>query len=169
MKELCCAILSDPPDSFAWGYDEEDEYCVALKLLMLNRISLLHSDGLLRFAIGMNAGAGLYAAEIVGALQETNEKLLFDCYVAYEGLAIKWHHELRDRYYKELASCAEVYTRSPRRTTTCELDSFLDAIDAADMVLAVCSAEEAKSQELSLALRYAQRMRKQIIVIRPIK
>ena len=62
-----CAIIGCSPMGFPWGFDEEDEGCAALKLILMNWITRLRSEGCTRFAISMDCGVGLYAAEILKA------------------------------------------------------------------------------------------------------
>ena len=45
-----CAIFGCSPMCFPWGFDEEDEGCAALKLILMNRISKLIGEGYTRFA-----------------------------------------------------------------------------------------------------------------------
>ena len=60
-----CAMIGSPPMCFPWGFDEEDEDCAALKLILINWISKLRGEGRTRFAVSMDCGVGLYAAEII--------------------------------------------------------------------------------------------------------
>ena len=70
-----CAIIGCSPMCFPWGFDEEDEGCAALKLILINQITRLRSEGCTRFSVSMDCGAGLYAAEILHGLKETDENL----------------------------------------------------------------------------------------------
>ena len=63
-----CAIIGCSPMCFPWGFDEEDEGCAALKLILMNRITRLRSEGSTRFHISMDCGVGLYAAVILHGL-----------------------------------------------------------------------------------------------------
>ena len=45
-----CAIIGCSPMCFPWGFDEEDEGCAALKLLLLNQITRYRSEGCTREA-----------------------------------------------------------------------------------------------------------------------
>ena len=45
-----------------WGFDEEDDICVALKLLVRNAIFQLQQQGITRFIVPVDAGFRLYAA-----------------------------------------------------------------------------------------------------------
>lgn len=42
MKAKTCAILGSTPIDFPWGYDEEDERCHLMKLMLLQGISYCH-------------------------------------------------------------------------------------------------------------------------------
>ena len=99
-----CAIIGCSPMCFPWGFDEEDEGCAALKLILINQISRLRSEGCTRFAVSMDCGAGLYATEILHGLKGLEEELETICYVPYEEQATKWTPELRDRYFNALAA-----------------------------------------------------------------
>ena len=90
---------------YPWGFDEEDESCAALKLILMNRISKLRGEGFTRFAVSIDCGAGLYAAEIIRGLKESDEELETICYIPYEEQATKWTPELRERYFNALAAC----------------------------------------------------------------
>ena len=39
-----CAIMGCSPMCFPWGFDEEDEGCAALKLILINQISRLKDN-----------------------------------------------------------------------------------------------------------------------------
>lgn len=104
----CCAIIGCTPEAFPWGWDEEDEACAAMKLILMNLITLARSQGVTRFHVSMDSGAGLYAAEIIHQLRETDRGIELHGYVPYEEQATKWTPELRDRYFNTLAACSEV-------------------------------------------------------------
>ena len=80
-----CASIGCSPMCFPWGFDEEDEGCAALKLILINQISKLRGEGCTRFAISMDCGVGLYAAEILHGLKEQDDALEMICFVPYEG------------------------------------------------------------------------------------
>ena len=76
-----CAFISCSPLCFPWGFDEEDEGCAALKLILMNRISKLRGEDCARFAVSMDCGVGLYAAEIIRGLKESADELETICYL----------------------------------------------------------------------------------------
>lgn len=169
MENHTCAIISEPPMCFAWGFDEEDEACGALKLLILNRISLLQAKGITEFAVPVDAGMGLYAAETVNYLRETNENLALTCYTTCDAQAVKWPPYLRDRYFAVQERSSASVMISPRWTPTCELDAMLEAIDASEIVIAVFGSEEPQDKTFATAVRYAKKMGLEITIVMPPK
>ena len=165
MKETSCAIIGSPPLSFPWGYDEDDEGCVALKLLLINEVFRLYKQGISRLVVPLDSGIGLYAAEAVNVLRDSHADMELICYIPHEEQAVKWTPYLRDRYYAVLAKCTETKLVSTGKTPTCELDAMLDAIDQAGTVLAVCNAEEVQDINLAAALQYAERTGREVIRI----
>lgn len=157
MKNKSCAIIAEPPQCFPWGYDEEDECCAALKLMLLHRISFLITQGITNYYVPIDDGICLYAAEIIESLHESNNMIQLVCYQSWEEQATKWHPDLRDRYFNTLAVCSKVETAAIEQTPTCDLDAMLDTIDKAGVVLVICAKEVPKDITLATALRYAQR------------
>lgn len=162
MRKNTCAILSCDPMGFPWGYDEEDEGCAALKLILLNRITLLRAEGVTNFAVVMDAGVGLYAAEIINSLRENDSVMRLTCIIPYEGQATKWTPELRDRTFNEQAKCSEVLFASYEKSSGCEILAMLNAVDMADTVIAVKSEADTL---IPVALHYAERLDRTIIEI----
>lgn len=160
MKEKCCAVIASSPMSFPWGYDEEDEGCAALRLLLLNRLSLLRAQGISRFAVVLDAGFGLYASEMLAALKESDPEISLTCFVPWEGQATKWTPELRERYFHVQSESAEVYFASAVETVDCRVIALLNAVDMADTVIAVYSNQDIP---MAAALRYGERLRREII------
>ena len=159
MLNNSCAVIAEAPTCFPWGYDEEDQRCAGLKLLILNRLSYLQTAGVTRFYIPIDAGISLYASEFAVSLMETNKELLLYSRIPYEEQAIKWSSELRNRFYSVLEQCTKAIYISIERTPTCELDVMLEAIDQADYVLAVDGKDQPQDRNYVTALRYAQKSR----------
>ena len=141
-----CAIIGCSPVYFPWGFDEEDEGCAALKLILMNRITRLRSEGCTRFAVSMDCGVGLYAAEIIHGLKESDDALETICYIPYEEQATKWTPELRDRYFNALASCTEVINVAYEKTVGCEFKAHLEAMKDADAVITVYDPNDSRCE-----------------------
>ena len=164
MKTQVCGIIASAPLCFSWGFDEEDESCVALKLILLHKITALRAEGVKDFTVAMDEGLGLYAAEIINTLRESDPEMTLRCVVPYEGQATKWPPNLRERYFAELGKCSELAMVSTVETPDCRITALLNVIDAADMVLAVTSLEDVLT---TVALHYGKRLAKQLAVIEP--
>ena len=167
MKDKKCAVIACPPLCFPWGYDEEDEACAAMKIALCKQISLLRSTGITQFEIALDRGAGLYAAELIQNMRETDPVIGYDCYVPYEEQATKWTPELRNRYFAVFPDCGNEVMISPVRTVTCELEALVIAIDSADSVIAVCDEDDDADYNTAIALKYARLAGKIIYRINP--
>ena len=162
-----CAIIGCSPMCFPWGFDEEDEGCAALKLILMNRISKLKGEGYTRFAVSMDCGVGLYAAEILRGLKESDSDLEIACYVPYEEQATKWTPELRDRYFNALAGCMEVVNVAFEKTVGCEFKAHLEAMKEADTVIAVYDPDDPLCEREAAAAAVAEMLNKQVLTLDP--
>ena len=162
-----CAIIGCSPMCFPWGFDEEDEGCAALKLILINQISKLRGEGCTRFAVSMDCGVGLYAAEILHGLKEQDDALETICYVPYEEQAAKWMPELRDRYFNALAACTEVVNVALEKTVGCEFKAHLAAIKDADTVIAVYDPDNPRCEREAAAMAVTELLNKQVFVLDP--
>lgn len=163
----CCAIIGCTPEVFPWGWDEEDETCAALKLLLVNRVTLLRSQGVARFHVSIDSGAGLYAAEIINSLRTTDSEVELHCYVPYEEQATKWTPELRDRYFNALSTCTDVVTVAYKRTVGCEFKAHLEAMMGADTVVVVYDPDDSHCEREAAAVTVAEVLSKQVVPIDP--
>ena len=162
-----CAIIGCSPMCFPWGFDEEDESCAALKLILINQITRLRSEGCTRFAVSMDCGVGLYATEILQGLKESDEQLETICFVHYEEQATKWTPELRDRYFNALAACTEVVNVAYEKTVGCEFKASLEAIKDAGTVIAVYDPDNPRCEREAAAATVAEMLNKQILKLDP--
>ena len=162
-----CAIIGCSPLSFPWGFDEEDEGCAALKLILMNRISKLRGEGCTRFAVSMDCGVGLYVAEIIRGLKEFDSELETVCCVPYEEQATKWTPELRDRYFNALAACTEVVNIAFEKTIGCEFNAHLAAMKEADTVIAVYDPDDPLCEREAAATAVAEMLNKQVLTLNP--
>ena len=162
-----CAIIDCSPLCFPWGFDEEDEGCAALKLILMNRISKLRGEACTRFAVSMDCGVGLYAAEIIHGLKESDCELESICYVPCEEQATKWTPELRDRYFIALAACTKVVTVAYDKTVGCEFKAHLEAMKEADTLIAVFDPDNVHCEREAAAAAVAEMLNKQILTLDP--
>ena len=162
-----CAIIGCSPMCFPWGFDEEDEGCAALKLILMNRITRLRSEDYTRFAVSMDCGVGLYVAELLHGLKEPNDALETICYVPYEEQATKWTPELRERYFNTLAACTEVVNVAYEKTVGCEFKAHLEAINETDTVIAVYDPDDPSCAREAASVAVAEMLNKQVLTLDP--
>ena len=162
-----CAIIGCSPMCFPWGFDEEDEGCAALKLILINQISKLRGEGCTRFAVSMDCGVGLYAAEILHGLKGSDEELETICFVPFEEQATKWTPELRDRHFNALADCTEVVNAAYEKIVGCEFKAYLEAINEAGTVIAVYDPDNPRCEREVAAAAVAEMLNKQVLTLDP--
>ncbi len=162
-----CAIIGCSPMCFPWGFDEEDEGCVALKMILINQITRLRGEGYMRFAVSMDCGVGLYAAEIIHGLKESDGELETICFVPCEEQATKWTPELRDRYFNALAACTEVVNVAYEKTVGCEFKTYLEAINKAGIVIAVYDPDDPCCEREAAAVTVAEMLNRQVLTVDP--
>ena len=110
---------------------------------------------------------GLYAAEILHGLKESDEELETICYVPYEEQATKWTPELRDRYFNALAVCTEVVNVAYEKTVGCEFKAHLEAIKDSDTVIAVYDPDDPLCERETAAAAVAEVLNKRVLVLDP--
>ena len=142
MDIISCGVIASRPLLFPWGYDEHSWECVALKLKLLNRITQLISDGVTDFFVAIDAGFGLYAAEMLGGLRTIVTDLDLTCVVPWEGQATQWTPELRERYFTQLGNATDVVQLHTTKTAACELDALLKVVESSNAVIAICSQDD---------------------------
>ena len=162
-----CAIIGCSPMCFPWGFDEEDEGCAALKLILMNCFTTQRSLGVTRFHISMDCGIGVHAAEILQGLKETDSEIEVVCVVPYEEQAIKWTPELRTRYFNALTSCTEVVNVSYKKTVGCEFKTHLEAVTNADTIIVIYDPDNPKCEREAAIVAVAKEWNKQVLVIDP--
>ena len=162
-KNICCAVIGQPPMRFPWGFDEEDKGCQNLKLALAQKIMELRQQDVTRFAVVADCGIGLYAGEIVNALRQSDDELMLFVVTPHEEQATKWAPYLRERYFKLLADCTIMEAASLCKTSECEYDAYRRIIGYADMVLSVYDPALARGDAVDRAMEYAGRKRLPII------
>ena len=162
MEERKCAIISGCSMYFPWGYDEEAEDCGTLKIELLNRITKLICEGVTKFFVVMNAGFGLYAAEMLNGLRKIDPTIQLHCVVPWEDQATKWTPELRERYFNQLAASTNVYQVATSKSETCEYDARMFAIYDCDTAIAIYVPDD---KAFLPALEEAKRICRQVITV----
>ena len=136
-----CAIFGQHPICFNWGFDEEDDGCRKMKLELLQQIMVLRRYGVTQFFVACDFGVGLYAAEQINILRETDPDMMLFCVTPYEEQATKWAPYLRERYFKMLAKCSHMECVDLHARSFAQLSAYKRIIDQADVLLTVFDVE----------------------------
>ena len=121
----------------------------------------------MRFAVSMDCGVGLHAAEILHGLKGSDDELETICYVPYEEQATKWTPELRDRYFNALAACTEVVNVAYEETVGCEFKAHLEAMNEAETLIAVYDPDDPRCEREAAAVAVAEMLNRQVITVDP--
>lgn len=109
MKNKSCCFTGHRPQKFSFGYDEENEDCILLKLKMLAQIQEMRKKGVTTFLTGMAMGVDIWAAELILELKAglPQEDIRLIAVIPHEEQANKWSVEYRERYFDILAQVDE--------------------------------------------------------------
>lgn len=113
----------------------------------------------------MDCGVGLYAAEILAGLRETDGEIEFICCVPYEEQATKWTPELRNRYFNVLAASTDVVYSGHEKAVGCEFKMHLEAAKEADTVIVVYDPDDLLCDREAAAAAVAEVLNKQILTV----
>lgn len=167
-RSLRCAIFGQNTICFKWGFDEEDKYCIAMKQELLQKIMELRQQNVTQFFTACDHGIGLYAAEQINVLMETDRDMKLFCTAPHEGQSTKWAPYLRDRYFKMLENCTHTEYVAPFQRSGAQLLAYKRIIDLADMILTVFDAELLPTDRVEdHALFYAMNQHKPIFNLNP--
>ena len=163
--ETVCAFTGHRPQKFTWGYDETDRRCVALKSVLTEQIRLLADAGVTQFLTGMAQGADTWLAISVLAQREKNPALKLHCILPCTMQADKWIDSSRNLYRSILERADSIVYVSRSYHKDCMLDRNRFLVEHASTVLAVYNGE--RRSGTAATLRYANKMRREIIMIDP--
>ena len=161
MSNEYCAIIGSRPEFLPWGLDEEDERCEDLKRQLHSRILNAIGNGVNRFAVALDAAAGLYAAEIINKLREVDDSICLICVIPWEEQSTKWTPELRTRYFAAQEKCSDVEFASHAYTNDCEISAMLIAVDMANTVIVAYG----EDMLIPVAVRYMTALNKKPVFI----
>ena len=166
-RKICCALIGHSPMRFRFGWDEEDEDCIRLKLVLFQQIQKLIRSGVTQFMTACDPGVGLWCSEIVNALRNGNNDLQLYCALPHEEQSTKWAPYLRERYFEMLENCTYMNAVSRRKTPTPQIDAYKYIINQSDIVLAVYDCVSARGDVVDKAMDYAEKKKRPVVLIHP--
>lgn len=94
-----CLIYGTPVEQLPFGYDEEDELCVMIKLKIAEIVSQLTLNGITNFITDCEYGIPMWGAEVVLAQKIFMPEITLSIYIPHENQAVKWAPDWRERYF----------------------------------------------------------------------
>jgi uncharacterized phage-like protein YoqJ len=165
MNTVACAFAGHRPVKFSFGYNEGDERCKALKLVIAQQTMLLIKSGVSTFFTGMALGVDTWGAEIILEFKKQRPDLQLIAVLPCEEQANKWSPEQRERYFNLLPECDDVITLNGHYTPECMLERNRFMVDHAEYLLAVY--DGGGKGGTAYTVHYAQEKKREIITIRP--
>lgn len=167
MKEnMTCCFTGHRPMKLPFGFDESHPKCKQLKnILRIEMERLITEYHVCRFITGMALGIDQICAELVLDLKKKYPKIVLECAIPYEGQAIQWSVEQRERYFSILEKCDEETMLQTRYTKDCMQKRNRYMVDHSTHVLAVWDGSFRSGS--GQTVRYAQKMGRTITMIRP--
>ena len=163
-----CAVFGQNTICFDWGFDEDDEYCGRMKDMLLQELVALRQQGVMDFLVACDHGVGLYAAELVLRLRQTDPELALTCVIPHEEQSTKWAPYLRERYFKVLEDCTGEEYISYEKQPDAQLLAYKRIIDLADTVLTVFDDNAPSEGRVEAQARlYAENLHKPILNLDP--
>lgn len=165
-KQVTCCFTGQKPQRFAFGFDEESEDCILLKLKLLAQIQEMRKKGVTTFLSGMAMGVDIWAAELVLELKRElpQEDIRLIGVIPHEGQANKWSSDYRNRYFNTLAQAEKAVLISSEYTEGCLFDRNRYMVDHSAHMIAVHNGEPGGTQHI---LNYAIRKGLDISIINP--
>lgn len=166
MSEKVCACIENEPQRLSFCFDETDEMCVRLKLLLQKNIEdLILNEGVTHFISGMGLGAETYFAETVLELRdERYPQITLEAAIPYETQAEYRTETQRDRYYSALSCCDKETLLQTHYTDDCMQRRNRYMADKCDYLIAVCGGAPGI---IGSAAAYAAEKDKTVIQIDP--
>lgn len=159
--------IGHSPMRFPWGFDEVDIRCKRLKLELLRQITALRLYGVLQFLVACDPVVGLWAAEIINILRDSDPELQLYCILPHEEQATKWAPYLRERYFEMLEQCTHLTAVAVHKTPQSQWNAYRAMIDGSEAVLSVYDPDSARGDAVDKAMAYAREKHRGIILIPP--
>ena len=164
MLKYTCCFTGHRPQSFPWGYNEEDPRCVILKHRLKGEIlCAIHDHDIHYFLSGMAQGVDTWAAEMVLELQR-DYSISLECVLPCRDQASHWPYESCRRYRSILQRCNQVTLLQSQYSQDCFQRRNQYMIDHSRLVIAVWNGTPSGTGN---TVRYAKAMGKLVYTLTP--
>ena len=161
MDKTCC-FTGHRPGKLAWGGDERDPRCQALKLEIAARLDGIVQAGYRHFICGMAEGCDLYFAEAVLELRSRFPDVTLEAAIPCDRQADRWSDAQQRRYEHIMAECDTVTFVQHQYSSGCMMRRNRYMVDHSSLLLACFDGQTGGTMNTIL---YAQRSGVKTVVI----
>lgn len=164
-----CAVTGHRPTRFKFKYNENYAGCKRLKKRLHDQFVLLYEQGVRRFLVGGALGVDMWSGEILLKLKEqpgySNIELVI--VLPHPDHDARWDGRSKNRMAFLRTHCAEciMIGTDPGPESYYKRNRYL--VDHADYLVAVYDGDRNVRSGTEMTVRYAQNLRKSIILIHP--
>lgn len=163
MLSRACAFTGHRPTKFSFGYNEDDQRCLALKEQLTEIIEQLVNNGVCSFYSGMALGVDQWAAQAVLNLKAKYPQVRLIAVLPCESQANNWTWRQQDIYQNLLNKCDEIQIIGKYYTSHCMFQRNRRLVDQADHLIAVY--DGCQGGGTTYTVNYARKKGRQIIII----
>lgn len=164
LRDLTCCFTGHRPNKLAWGYQEEDPRCLAMKRWMAQAIQQAWDAGYLRFICGMALGCDLSFCEAALDFRQTHPELILEAAIPCPQQADRWRPEQKQRWQNLVEQCSHKTVLSPVYSRWCMLQRDRYMVDHSSRIIAVFNGTPGGTMQ---TLTYAMRKKLDIVRLDP--
>ncbi len=135
--QTTCCFTGYRPQKLPWGFNEEDERCLALKRRIADAVEAVYHSGVRHFICGMAQGCDMFFCEAVLDLRGDLPGITLEAAIPCETQAAAWPEQWRERYFRLVSQC-DVETLVQRAyTPDCMIKRNRYMVDNSSVLIAV--------------------------------
>ncbi len=125
------------PSSLPWGYNENDDRCIAIKNEIRNLIIGAIDIGYTHFISGMAEGIDIMVAEIVLGLKYEYNHITLECAIPFPKQSARWSFYNQERYNEIISLADKITVISPTFYKGCMHVRNKYMVDHSSLLIAV--------------------------------
>lgn len=163
MLSRACAFTGHRPSRFSFGYNEDDQRCVALKEQLTEIIDQLVNVGVCRFYSGMALGVDQWAAQAVLDIRAKYPHVRLIAVLPCKSQSNNWTGHQQAFYQSLLSKCDEIQIISKHYTSQCMFQRNRCLVDQAEYLIAVYNGQQGGGT--AYTVDYARKKRRKVILV----
>lgn len=152
------------PDKCSWGYNEENARCIDMRNRAKIAIEEAINNGYHTFLCGMALGFDMICAELVLELKKKYPNIKLIGAIPCKDQYCRWNIKLQARYKKLVKQLDAVRCIYDKYEDGCMIERNEYMVNNSSLVIALF---DGKSGGTAKTIKYAEKMGKSIVVIKP--